>query len=289
MLKIEGKSKDLGDGFAVRRLIPGPQRKLVGPFIFFDHFGPVRFDPGKGLDVRPHPHIGLSTVTYLFEGMFRHRDSLGTVRDIGPRAVNWMTAGRGISHSERSPPELRASGHTVHGIQTWVALPKSHETMAPAFKHHPAGSIPSLKLEGGTARVIAGDMWDERSPVKFPHPIIFAEVNLEPGARLPMEAAWGERAIYIIAGDATLDGAPVAAHEMWVLDDGSEPVLEAVGKVHLMLCGGAPMDGPRHLKWNLVATDQALIDDAMAEWRADPFGGRWGRIPHEDEFIPAPE
>ncbi len=288
MLKIEGKAKDLG-GFSVMRLLPHHQRRMVGPFIFFDHMGPARFEPGMGIDVRPHPHIGLATVTYLFEGMFRHRDSLGTVRDIGPRAVNWMTAGRGISHSERSPPELRASGHGVHGIQTWVALPKSHETMAPAFRHHPAGSIPSVRLDGGTARVIAGEMWGERSPVKFPHPIIYAEVQLQPGATLPMEAGWGERALYIVSGDATLDGEPLPERQMWVLDDGSEPVLEAIGKVHLMICGGAPMDGPREIWWNLVASDPAMIEAAKADWKADPFGGRWGPIPDESEFIPLPD
>jgi len=288
MLKIEGKAKDLG-GFSVMRLLPHHKRRMVGPFIFFDHMGPARFEPGMGIDVRPHPHIGLATVTYLFEGMFRHRDSLGTVRDIGPRAVNWMTAGRGISHSERSPPELRASGHGVHGIQTWVALPKSHETMAPAFRHHPAGSIPTVRLDGGTARVIAGEMWDERSPVKFPHPIIYAEVQLQPGATLPMEAGWGERAIYIVSGDAMLDGEPLPERQMWVLDDGTEPVLEARGKVHAMICGGAPMDGPRDIWWNMVASDPALIAAAKAEWNADPFGGRWGPITDEHEHIPAPD
>jgi redox-sensitive bicupin YhaK (pirin superfamily) len=288
MLKIEGKPRDLG-GFSVARLLPHHARRMVGPFIFFDHMGPALFAPGQGLDVRPHPHIGLATVTYLFEGMFRHRDSLGTVQDIGPRAVNWMTAGRGISHSERSPPELRASGHRVHGIQTWVALPRAHEGMAPAFKHHPAGSIPRVKLERGLARVIAGEMWGEQSPVRFPHPIVYAELVLEARAQLEMEAAWGERAIYVVSGEVALDGVVVPEREMWVLDDGTEPLLEARGPAHVMICGGAQIDGPRLIWWNMVASEQAAIDAAKADWAADPFGTRWGPIPGESEFIPLPD
>jgi redox-sensitive bicupin YhaK (pirin superfamily) len=288
MLKIEGKAKDLG-GFSVSRLLPHHARRMVGPFIFFDHLGPATFATGEGIDVRPHPHIGLATVTYLFEGMFRHRDSLGTVQDIGPRAVNWMTAGRGISHSERTPPELRAAGHRIHGIQTWVALPKAHEQAAPAFRHHPAGSIPRVKLPGVMARVIAGEMWGERSPVRFAHPIIYAELEMQAGAELEMEAGWGERAVYVVAGNVTLGGETVPERAMWVLADGEAPVLAATGPAHVMVCGGAAMDGPREIWWNLVASEPGLIEAAKAEWSADPFGGRWGPVPDEREFIPLPD
>ncbi len=288
MLKIVGNPKDLG-GFSVTRLLPHHARRMVGPFVFFDHMGPALFAPGEGIDVRPHPHIGLATVTYLFEGMFRHRDSIGTVKDIGPRAVNWMTAGRGISHSERSPPELRAGGHRVHGIQTWVALPKSHEGQAPAFVHHPAGAIPRVKLPRGLARVIAGEMWGERSPVQFPHPIVYAELVLEAGAEVTMEAEWGERAVYVVSGAVSLGGEPLPERQMWVLEDGTEPLLVADGASHVMICGGAPMDGPRQVWWNLVASDPALIEAAKADWAADPFGGRWGMIAGETEFIPLPD
>lgn len=288
MLKIEAKPKDLG-GFTVARVLPFHARRMVGPFIFFDHLGPAEFAPGQGIDVRPHPHIGLATVTYLFEGGMRHKDSLGTVMDIGPDAVNWMTAGRGIAHSERTSPEMRATGHRIHGIQTWVALPAAHQETAPDFVHHPADSIPSVKLEGGSARVIAGEMWGATSPVKFPHPIIYAEVKLEAGARLPMDPTWGERAVYLVDGAVTLDGEAMAPRTMWVLEDGTAPDLVATAPSHLMICGGAAMDGPRLVWWNLVSSRQDLIDAAKADWKAEPFGGRYGPIEGESEFIPLPE
>ena len=288
MLRIEARTRDLG-GFSVGRVLPHHKRRLVGPFIFFDHLGPATFPPGLGLDVRPHPHIGLATVTYLFEGAISHRDSLGTVLDIGPGAVNWMTAGHGISHSERTPKAFRDGGHSIHGIQTWVALPKAHESDAPSFVHHPAQSIPQVAIGRGTARVIAGTMWGAASPVRFPHPIIYAELRLEPGATVPMERLWGERAVYIISGDAALDGERLAEREMVVIDDAAEPVLEALGPVHAMVCGGAPMDGERHIWWNLVASDPALIEQAKKDWAAAPTGGRFGTVPGESEFIPLPE
>lgn len=288
MLTIDGKPKDLG-GFTVARLLPHHSRRMVGPFIFFDHLGPAQFAPGQGMDVRPHPHIGLATVTYLFEGGIRHKDTLGTVRDIGPGAVNWMTAGRGIAHSERTPPDVRAAGQRIHGIQTWVALPKAQEQTAPAFVHHPADTIPDVRLPGVQARVIAGTMWGAASPVEFPHPIIYAELRMQPGAGLKMEQGWGERAVYVVSGEAVLGGEPLHARQMRVLEDGTEPLLEAVGEAHVMICGGAPMDGPRLIWWNLVATGQGLIDAAKAEWAADPTGGRWGQVPDEVEFIPLPE
>lgn len=287
-LSIEGKKKDLG-GFSVSRLLPHHARRMVGPFIFFDHMGPADFPPGQGIDVRPHPHIGLATVTYLFEGQFRHKDSLGTVQDIGPGAVNWMTAGRGIAHSERTPPDLRAAGHRVHGIQTWVALPRAHEEAAPAFVHHPADTIPDVRLEGGSARVIAGTMWGVSSPVQFPHPIIYAELQLDAGARVSLDPAWGERAVYPIDGSVRLDGVAVAPGTLAVLADGAAVMLEAEGPVHAMIAGGAAMDGPRTVWWNLVASDPSLIDAAKRDWAADPFGGRFAPIPDESTFIPLPE
>ena len=286
--RISGKAKDLG-GFSVSRLLPHHSRRMVGPFVFFDHLGPADFPPAKGIDVRPHPHIGLSTVTYLFEGSFRHRDSLGTVQDIGPGAVNWMTAGRGIAHSERTPPDLRAAGHRVHGIQTWVALPKPNEEDAPAFVHHPAESIPEVSLPGGSARVIAGTMWGATSPVQFPHPIIYAELHLDAGARIPLDPVWGERAVYIVSGDARLEGEPAGSGDFLVLADGAETVLEATGPVHAMVAGGAAMDGSRTIWWNLVSSEQERIEAAKAAWAADPFGPPWGPIPDESEFIPLPE
>lgn len=288
MLRIAARSRDLG-GFSVGRVLPHHQRRLVGPFIFFDHLGPAIFPPGHGMDVRPHPHIGLATVTYLFEGAITHRDSLGTMLDIGPGAVNWMTAGHGISHSERTPRALRDGGHSIHGIQTWVALPMAHENDPPAFHHHPGQSIPEVAIGRGTARVIAGTMWGAVSPVRFPHPIIYAELRLEPGATVPMERLWGERALYLISGDAALDGERLAEREMVVIDDDAEPVLEALGPVHAMLCGGAPMDGERHIWWNLVASDPAMIEQAKADWAAAPVGGRFGTVPGESEFIPLPD
>lgn len=287
-LRIAGKPKDLG-GFSVSRLLPHHARRMVGPFIFFDHMGPADFAPGQGIDVRPHPHIGLATVTYLFEGQFRHKDSLGTVQDIGPGAVNWMTAGRGISHSEHTPPDLRAAGHRVHGIQTWVALPKPHEDAPPAFVHHPADTIPTVALDGGTARIIAGTLWGATSPVHFPHPIIYAELRLVAGARVALDPAWGERAVYPVSGGVSLDGEPVVPGTLAVLADGAEVLLEADGPAHVMVAGGAPMDGPRTVWWNLVASDPARIEAAKAAWAADPFGPPWGRIGHEAEFIPLPE
>lgn len=286
-LRIPGAARDLG-GFSVRRLLPHPERRMVGPFVFFDHIGPADFPAGEGIDVRPHPHIGLATVTYLFEGGLRHRDSLGTVQDIGPRAVNWMVAGRGISHSERTPPALREAGHRIHGIQTWVALPKAHEEDPPAFEHHAADAIPEVVLDGGTARVIAGSLWGRISPVSFPHPIIYAELVLD-GGRLPLEAGWGERALYLVSGRARLAGEAMEPGDFWVMKDGATVLFEADGPVHAMLCGGAPMDGPRIVWWNLVASDPAKIEAAKADWAADPFGGRWGPVPGEREFIPLPD
>ncbi|MCG2841887.1 pirin family protein [Sandaracinobacter sp. RS1-74] len=290
MLRIEGKPRDLG-GFTVARLLPHHSRRLVGPFIFFDHIGPARFEPGTGMDVRPHPHIGLATVTYLFEGRIRHRDTLGSELDIGPGAVNWMTAGHGIAHSERTPADLRASGHRLHGIQSWVALPKADEQCPPSFVHHPAETLPVVEMEGARCTLIAGTAFSTRSPVAFNHPTFYLDAELAAGTTLPLPAEHAERAFYVVEGEVTTqDGETVPAGHMLVLQDGGgEAWLKANGASRVMLLGGAPMDGPRLIWWNLVASEQALIDSARAEWKADPFGGRYGRIPDESEFIPLPE
>lgn len=290
MRRISGQSKDLG-GFSVARILPHPQCRAVGPFVFLDHIGPADFAPGRGIDVRPHPHIGLATVTYLFEGALGHRDSLGTVIDIGPGAVNWMTAGRGIAHSERTPPAARAAGHRIHGIQSWVALPRAHEAGPPAFHHHPADSLPRLERPGVRATLIAGTAWGLASPVAFPHPILYAELGLEAGAALDLPPGHDERAIYVVAGRVAIDGSePAGAGTLLVLEAGGGPArLSAAGVSCVMLLGGAPLDGPRTVWWNLVASDPALIEAAKADWAARPVGGRFGTVPGETEWIPLPD
>lgn len=290
MLRIESKPKDLG-GFTVGRLLPHHSRRLVGPFIFFDHIGPAEFPAGSGMDVRPHPHIGLATVTYLFEGKIHHKDSLGSDLDIGPGAVNWMTAGRGIAHSERTPPDLRASGHRLHGIQSWVALPKVDEQCPPDFVHHPADTLPSVDMDGARRTLIAGTAFGAASPVKFGHPTFYIDVEAEAGATVHLPPEHAERAIYVATGQVTTDGGEVVpAGTMLVLPDGGgEAFFVADAQSRVMLLGGAPMDGPRLIWWNLVSTEQSLIDEVKAEWKADPFGGRWAPIPGEVEFIPLPE
>lgn len=286
-MRIPGVTHDLG-GFAVRRLLPFHARRMVGPFVFFDHMGPADFPPGAGIDVRPHPHIGLATVTYLFEGEIRHRDSLGTVRDIGPGAVNWMTAGRGIVHSERTAPELRARGHRLHGIQSWVALPLAEEETAPAFAHHPADTLPSIAFDGARRTLIAGTAFGARAPVTYAHPIFYIDVQAETGARVALPDEHPERALYVAEGAVTLDGDEVVpAGEMRVLEPGSIG-FGTDGPARVMLLGGAPMEGPRLVWWNLVASRQALIEAAKADWAADPFGGRFAPVPDETEFIPLP-
>lgn len=280
--RIAGRTRDLG-GFSVARVLPAPQRRALGPFVFFDEMGPAVFAPGTGIDVRPHPHIGLSTVTYLFEGGLTHRDSLGTALDITPGAVNWMTAGRGIAHSERSPAALRAAGHRMHGIQSWVALPVEHEEAGPAFVHHPADSLPRVALPGGEAVVIAGTMFGATSPVSFPHPIIYAEVKLEDGATLALDPAWGERGVYRVDGAGQIDGEALVPGELAVLGDGPA-VLTADTPLHVMILGGAAYPEARHIEWNFVSHSPERIERAKADWQA----GRFDKVPGETEFIPLP-
>jgi redox-sensitive bicupin YhaK (pirin superfamily) len=258
---------------------------MVGPFIFFDHMGPARLPPGEGLDVRPHPHIGLATVTYLFEGEILHRDSLGSVQPIRPGDVNWMTAGRGIVHSERTPRELRAAGPGVHGIQTWVALPRAAEEAAPSFSHHPQATLPVVDPPGATVRVIAGHAFGVRSPVAVFTDTLYAAAELDPGTSLVLAPEHEERGVYVVEGDVTIGDAAVGTGELAVLAEGLEVEVRAPFSATLMLLGGAKMDGPRFIWWNFVSSSRDRIERAKAEWRED----RFGTVPGDTERIPLPE
>lgn len=282
------RARDLG-GFSVRRALPSPQRHMVGPFIFFDQMGPARFAPSGGIDVRPHPHIGLSTVTYLFDGRIRHRDSLGTTQDIEPGAVNLMTAGRGITHSERTPDDIQGREHTMSGIQTWLALPRALEETDPAFIHHSADTLPLLDGEGISGRLILGDAYGLSSPVQAGWETLYADVQLAAGARLPLPDNHDDRGIYIVDGSVCLEGEPAGPGEMLVFRDGHQNVEAGPEGARLMLFGGAVMDGPRHIWWNFVASDPAMIEAAKEEWKEEGHG-RFSLPPHDKgEFIPIEE
>ena len=283
-LSIAPRVHDLG-GFQVRRAVPSLLARSVGPFVFVDHMGPALFEPGRGIDVRPHPHIGLATVTYLWAGALRHRDTLGSVQDILPGDVNWMTAGRGIAHSERTPPEPRAQGHAVHGMQTWVALPKPDEEVAPSFHHHPASTLPAREHAGTRLRVIAGRGFGMESPVKVFADTFNVAVDLEPDAELVIEAEAVERALYLLEGEAQLDGADIPDKHLLVLDRGARYVLRAKTPLKAMLFGGEPLDAPRHMWWNFVSSSKERIEQARTDWDA----GAFGLIPGDDvERIPLP-
>ncbi|MDJ0947765.1 MAG: pirin family protein [Alphaproteobacteria bacterium] len=283
-LVIEPRARDLG-GFEVRRVLPSPRRRLVGPFIFFDEMGPAIFPAGEGIDVRPHPHIGLATVTYLFEGEILHRDSLGFVQPIQPGAVNWMTAGSGIVHSERTGPEARAREARVHGIQSWIALPTEDEEAEPGFYHHPAETLPAIEREGAHLRLIAGAAYGARSPVATFSETFYLEADLDAGATLALPDEYAERAVYVVAGEVTVAGERFGPGRMVVFapDRSVEIAAEAASKV--MLLGGAPLDGKRHIWWNFVSSDPARIEQAKADWK----GGQFAKVPGETEFIPLPE
>ncbi len=284
-LLIAPRVHDLG-GFQVRRAVPSLQARSVGPFVFVDHLGPALFEPGRGIDVRPHPHIGLATVTYLWAGALRHRDTLGSVQDILPGDVNWMTAGRGIAHSERTPTVPRAAGHVAHGMQTWVALPKSDEEVAPSFHHHPASTLPVREHEGARLCVIAGRGFGMESPVRVFADTFNVAVDLEPDAELVVEAEAVERALYILEGEAQLDGTAIPEKHLVVLDRGARHVLRAKTPLKAMLFGGEPLDAPRHMWWNFVSSSKERIEQAKRDWD----DGRFGLIPGDDqERIPLPE
>ena len=279
------RTHDLG-GFEVRRALPSQARRMVGPFVFFDHMGPGEFLANQGLDVRPHPHIGLATVTYLFEGSILHRDTLGSEQSIVPGDVNWMTAGRGIAHSERTDPALRTHSNPLFGIQSWVALPKEFEETAPDFVHHPGATLPVLEDRGTRLRLIAGEGWGARSPVATLSPLFYADASLAPGAALPLPAQHEERAAYVLDGEVDVAGDTFAPGRMLVFRAGDDLALTAGAQgARVLLLGGAAMDGPRHLFWNFVSSSRERIEQAKADWTA----GRFGTVPgDEKEFIPLP-
>ncbi len=281
---VSPRAHDLG-GFQVRRAVPSLQARSVGPFVFVDHMGPALFQPGRGIDVRPHPHIGLATVTYLWAGALRHRDTLGSVQDILPGDVNWMTAGRGIAHSERTPPDPRAAGHPVHGMQTWVALPKPDEDIAPSFHHHPAASLPLRDHAGARLRVVAGRGFGMESPVQVFADTFNVAVDLAADAELAIAPEAVERALYVLEGDAQLDGTDIPDKHLVVLDRGAHHVLRAKTPLKAMLFGGEPLDAPRHLWWNFVSSSKDRIEQAKRDWET----GAFGLIPGDDvERIPLP-
>ena len=276
---------DLG-GFKVHRTLPHKERTMVGPFIFFDQMGPAHLEVGQGMDVRPHPHIDLATVTFLFEGAIDHRDSLGNFQRIEPGAVNLMTAGRGITHSERSPADERASGPALNGIQTWIALPKAKEGSDPAFEHVAAERLPTVEGDGARIRMIMGEAFGAVSPVTCHSPTLYAELVLGGGASLAIPADADERALYLVDGDAEVDGFTIGPQQLVVLAPRTRPVLRSRGGAKVMLCGGAPMDGERHVWWNFVSSSRERINEAKRAWKAGEFA-----LPPDDrdERIPLPE
>ncbi|HVW27509.1 MAG TPA: pirin family protein [Polyangiaceae bacterium] len=282
---VVARSRDLG-GFSVRRSLPAARRRLVGPFIFFDHLGPMRFDPGHGIDVRPHPHIGLATVTYLFQGELFHRDTLGSARSIRPGDVNWMTAGRGIAHSERTSPEVRAAGHDYHGIQAWVALPHDAEETEPSFVHHPRATLPSFEKDGAAVRVIAGAAYGARSPVETTWPTLYVDAKLDAGATLELPDGAEERAVYVATGSMECEGGVFGPGDMVVFVPDARVSVRAASATQLLVIGGAAMDGPRHIEWNFVSSSAERIARAKDDWKHR----RFPKIPGDDvEFIPLPE
>ena len=280
---ITPQARDLGGGFTVRRFLPAAARQAVGPFVFFDHFGPVDAGPEDQHDVRPHPHIGLATVTYLFEGAMQHRDSLGVVQRIEPGAINWMTAGRGIVHSERTPDDLRGRHRRSHGLQLWVALPAADEEMAPAFEHTPAAALPELEVGGARLRVLVGSAFGATSPVVVRSPTLYLDIVLTAGDAFPLPLA-EERAVYVVEGAARLDGVGLPPGRMVLLDADSEPMLSADADARVVLIGGAAL-GHRHIWWNFVSSRKDRIVQAADDWAA----GRFAAVPGETEFIPLPE
>jgi redox-sensitive bicupin YhaK (pirin superfamily) len=277
------RTSDIGN-FEVRRALPSREVRMVGPFVFFDQMGPGEFLTDQGLDVRPHPHIGLATVTYLFSGRVMHKDSLGTSLPIEPGAMNLMTAGRGIAHSERTPEADRKGGSRLYGIQAWVALPRDLEECPPDFSHHPAASLPVVEAPGARVRVIAGEVYGARSPVPTAHETLYADIALDAGARLPIDAGHEERALYLVEGTVEIAGDRHAPGRLLVLRPGDALDVRATEPARLMLLGGAPMDGPRHIWWNFVSSRRERIDQAKADWQA----GRFAAVPGDSEYIPLP-
>ena len=282
---VEPSVKDLG-GFRVRRALPSRERQMVGPFIFLDHMGPARFQAGEGMDVRPHPHIGLATVTYLLEGSIVHRDNLGSLQEVVPGDVNWMTAGRGVAHSERTGEVARTVPRQVQGIQSWVALPRAHEEDAPGFSHHEGSSLPVLRDRGVTARIVAGEAYGTRSPVPVVSHTLYVDASLEAGAALPLPDDHAERGAYVIEGEVEVAGECYEAGRLLLFRPSDAITLRARRPSRVLLVGGEPMDGPRHLWWNFVHSRKDRIEAARADWRA----GRFAPVPGDErEFIPLPD
>lgn len=282
---IVPRARDIG-GMEVGRVLPSAHGQMIGPFIFFDRMGPVRFSPGQAEDVRPHPHIGLATVTYLFDGAMIHRDSLGSERIIEPGAVNLMTAGRGIVHSERHGGAVKAHGGALFGIQSWVALPKDKEEMPPGFFHADATALPTVSDGPVSARVVLGSAFGATSPVPVASPCIYAEVTLAAGGHFPVDPVHEDRALFTVSGEVEVDGTSFPAGEMLVIRRGASVSVRAAAPARLMLLGGAPLEGPRYIWWNFVSSDLERLNAAKEDWRQ----GRFTLIPSDhDEFIPAPE
>ena len=285
------RARDLG-GFEVRRALPAPKQQMVGPFIFFDQMGPAEFLPSRGMDVRPHPHIGLATISYLYRGRMHHRDSLGTDSWIEPGAVNWMVAGHGITHSERTDDETQTDPMPFFGIQTWVALPEDQEDTPARFEHAPKEALPYLEAEGKKVRLILGTAWGEEAPVQTASEMFYADVVLEPGASVPLPDNHEDRGVYVVEGDVDVAGQNFTAGQMMVFRPGDALSLRAGGQgARLMLLGGATLSGPRHIWWNFVASSKERIDAAKEAWRAGDWAhGRFQLPPGDDqEFIPLPE
>ena len=286
---IETRARDLVDGFKVRRALPSRQRRMVGQFIFLDQMGPEILSEGRGLDVAPHPHIGLATVTYLFAGKLMHRDSLGTIQPIRPGEVNWMTAGRGIAHSERTPQEMRAVGSELFGIQSWVALPTQYEETEPTFAHHGSNELPIIEDHGKRVRLVCGSLYGARSPVRLLSDMFYAEVILQGDAHLQVPKEYEERAAYVVEGSISVspEGETFHAGQLVVFKPGNEIILStpASGQARVMLLGGEPLEGRRHIWWNFVSSSPERIEQAKEDWKA----GRFSPVPDETEFIPLPE
>ena len=280
-LVIEAKAKDLG-GFSVRRVLPSPERRMVGPFIFFDHMGPAEFPPGQGIQVRPHPHIGIATVTYLFEGEIMHRDSLGFVQPIQTGAVNLMTAGRGIVHSERAGSDLETTSR-LHGIQSWMALPEDQQEIDPDFAHYPANDLPELEQDGLLVRVIIGEAYGVRSPVKSYSSMLYLECRANKGSTLTLPETNDEQAVYVVSGEIGIDKQRLGNGTMAVVSTGKPTTITAYADSRVMVVGGAPV-GPRHIWWNFVSSSRERIEQAKADWQ----DSRFAMVPGDDEFIPLP-
>ncbi|HUY84274.1 MAG TPA: pirin family protein [Steroidobacteraceae bacterium] len=282
---LRGFERDLGGGFRVRRMLPALARRSVGPFVFFDHFGPITVEPSSDVDVRPHPHIGLATVTYLFEGAMMHRDSLGSVQRIEPGAINWMSAGRGIVHSERRPADLATRRYSLHGLQLWTALPHAHEESLPNFAHTPAAALPEFEDGGATIRLLVGAAWGRKSPVVTLAATLYAVLRLRRGGAVAIPPIAEELAVYAADQAIEIDGSPVDAHTLAIVEAARPCALRAaVGDANVVLIGGDRPDGPRKLWWNFVSSRPERIEAAARDWQA----GRMARIAGESEFIPLP-